>query len=188
MYCTYCGALNPKGFEFCHACGKPAPSTDASTADLPRSTESPVPISTHPANESAPPMSYSPRRPTSYEYKDYAYSLSGWYLNYSPTQARLEAWKSVQSNVRRELQKWFDEGWEPVSEVGPASVTVRSFKAIEGTKRNPIRGSLTSSIVLWLWIVGVIGTVGLLFLFVPLRVSDYLEPTEIRIQMKRSLY
>jgi len=54
------------------------------------------------------------------------YSVGQW-GGENETTAREYFWSSNQREFMADLQKWRDQGWEPISEVGPAAVTLRNL-------------------------------------------------------------
>jgi hypothetical protein len=115
-----------------------------------------------------------------WEYADYEFhwshgqiainvGRSGWTV----PAARLEIWQEYQRGILSELQNWLNAGWEPVGEVGPSSIEVRTYKAIH------------TSFFGWIWIIfWSICTWGLFLLFVR---DFYAEPIVFRVQMRRAI-
>ena len=55
----------------------------------------------------------------------------------SEVDARLHFWQKYQLQIRSELQRWIDAGWEPITEVGPASIILKRRSELE--KSNVMR-------------------------------------------------
>jgi hypothetical protein len=65
-----------------------------------------------------------------YEYYDYVAHFSGGeaYLNeYTEMGARIKFWQESQSWIMVEIRKLMDQGWEPLTEIGPGGMTL-SYK------------------------------------------------------------
>ncbi len=113
-----------------------------------------------------------------WEYRDFVYK--GWQPGetwarlgsggYTEPGARLYFWQNRQQAILAELQKWLDQGWEPVSEVGPGGFALRSYRAIKPTALDRI---------------GYIFTFGGFLLLDLINRNWYVEPTEFRVQMRR---
>lgn len=105
MYCPSCGSQTPDNSTFCLHCGKPI-ATSVSTQAV-----------------------------TEWEYKDFSLTwkpgTTGWcsVQAYSEPTARLYYWQNYQSEILPDLQKLLDAGWQPVTEIGPSCVQLRSFKS-----------------------------------------------------------
>ena len=108
-----------------------------------------------------------------WEYQDYvlkyqpgsSYKLG---FGYTEANARLAVWQDTQKTILTELQTWLDAGWEPVSEVGPGGVALRSYKS--RTKGLGFVG-----------LFFVLCTGGLMLLFP----DWWTEPQEFRVNMRR---
>jgi hypothetical protein len=48
---------------------------------------------------------------------------------YNEPEARLYYWQNYQSYIFTDLQKLLDEGWQPITEIGPSCIQLRSFKS-----------------------------------------------------------
>jgi hypothetical protein len=125
----------------------------------------------------------SARVVTEWEYKDFVYK--GWKPrdawvstsgsnSYTIPGARLYFWQYRQQAILAELQKWLDEGWEPVGEVGPSGIVLHQYRAI---KREPLGWILMMLLY--------VGTFGLFLLFDLMSMDWWAEPTEFRVQMRR---
>ena len=152
MYCPSCGKQTPDNSTYCLNCG-----TRISSPNI--------------------------RTVTEWEYKDFIYkgwqpgdtwvSISG-SNSYTIPGARLYFWQGSQQTILSELQKWLDQGWEPVGEIGPGGIALHQYRAI---KRNP--GG---------WILAVFFYLCTFFLFLVfdlLTMDWWAEPTEFRVQMRR---
>lgn len=150
MYCPSCGKEIPTDSTFCLHCGS-AVSTSVTT------------------------------QPIEWEYRDFVYTWSPkatWMQLSNPESlvaARLFFWQECQSYIMAELQKWQDEGWEPIGEIGPSAIKTREYKSLyQGS------GALGGCLITLLAIC----TLGL---FVPFMFTSYAEPTEFRVAMRRRL-
>ena len=149
MYCASCGRQISSDSTFCKYCG----SRNAS----------------------------STRAVVEWEYQDFVWewpSTQAWRLNafYPEFQHRLERWQSKQDIIRAELQKWLDKGWQPIGEIGPASIKLHCFARTE----SDVTGTKVFG-----WII----TLGLFFVFDLFTGSlwetyTYCRPTEFRLQMR----
>lgn len=117
---------------------------------------------------------------TPFEYKNFVYSFQrgAWATvgqgAYSEAGARLEFWHMSQSDILPELQKELDEGWEPLSEVGPGGIALRSFRAFNYSAFG------------WIMIfLGILATWGLLLFVLPFMRSTCVEPVEFKLSMRR---
>ncbi len=153
MYCPSCGKETPENSTFCLHCGN---------------------------RIAAPGIAPTPvqQAPVEWEYKDFVYKWSPGQIwvnvgrqGYTMPAARAWFWQEYQRYIMDELQKWLDEGWEPVGEVGPSSIEVRTFT------------SAKLSTFGWLFII----VLSLFTLFLPLLFiwDQYAEPTEFRLKMRR---
>ena len=100
MYCSFCGKQIAEDSVFCKYCGKPV-------------------------TVAAPPVV------TEWMYRDFIFQFPpdfGWVYRgpggNSETEARSEFWQRSQQAIRLELQKWLDDGWEPIGEIGPAGISI----------------------------------------------------------------
>ena len=161
IYCSSCGEKLSGDANFCWKCGKEVKKDIEKTqlASVPQITKSP--------NASAS---------IRWEHKDFVYTWSHkqtWYRSsqYSDTQVRVDVWMNYQSKISAELQKWYDEGWQPVGEVGPSSIKIQQYKQWDGI-----------AAVWW-----TIFTAGLALLIAPFLRESFTEPTEFRLQMRRPI-
>lgn len=114
-----------------------------------------------------------------WEYQDFIYRWAPRHRQqicvnyYSVPEARLHFWQESQATIKREVQTWLDKGWEPVGEIGPSAIQLRSYKSlIQGS--DPIEFILQGCLV--------VATLGLAYF--GLR-KDFVEPTEFRVTMRR---
>lgn len=148
MYCPSCGKETPDGSAFCLHCGK---------------------------SVSAPASSQAI---TSWEYQDYTLTWNpgetGWVSAeaYSEPSARLYFWQNIQPMVMQELQPLLDEGWQPITEIGPACVQLRYYKSLEGIS------------CAWV-IIGALFTWGVSLLFLPFQKSWKFNMTGFQLQLRR---
>jgi zinc-ribbon domain len=148
MHCPTCGKQIPENSTFCLHCG---------------------------ARVTAPSGSTRQQVSTEWEHKDFVYVWNENdrpYVNMdrpnSPSVAdtRLQFWQGKQAEIRRLLQQWLDEGWEPIGEIGPASIQLREckMKDIKNKNSDDKYGSLLS-----------FGLLGL---------ERAVQPYEFRVQMR----
>lgn len=148
MYCPSCGKQIPDKSAYCLHCGKPT------GLSLPTPTV------------------------TEWDYDIYVYSFlfSGMRARigkgaYSESEAKLEFWQNHQDLILEELQIWYDHRWEPVGEIGPAGIKIRTFRSMGMSG-----GEWLLAIILGLL------TLGLYFLF---GWHTYATPVEFRLKMRR---
>jgi len=161
MQCLSCGKEIPDQSTFCLHCG-----TLAAPSIAPVS----MPVS---------------QAPVEWEYQDFVQiwppGRRGWICisdrsGYTIPEARIYFWQETQAAITKELQKWLDDGWEPVGEVGPSAIQLRTYKsATQGT-------TTMGGIMLALF---VIMTFGLGLIFVLLAQDTFVEPTEFRVTLRR---
>jgi len=151
MYCPSCGKQTPDNSTFCLHCG---------------------------TQISSPGVAPALRVVTEWEHKDFVYPFKPGGLwakigsgAYTEAGAKVEFWQNYQQEIRLELQKWLDEGWEPVGEIGPASMKIRTYTSAK-------YGAFA-----WLFII----TLSIFTVFLPLLFiwSTYAEATEFRVTMRR---
>jgi len=101
MYCQFCGKQIADNSVYCQYCGKSL------------KLEGPSPLATE------------------WVSRDFIFSFpvdATWCRigvgAYTEAGAKLEFWQEFQQAIRVELQKWVDEGWEPISEIGPAGINI----------------------------------------------------------------
>ena len=102
MYCPSCGKEIPDKSAFCLHCGKPTSSTDNSKIK--------------------------------YEYHDVVANFlesdmkdKFWVPTetYTAVAARLYFWQALQAVIMEHIQtQWLDEGWQPVTEIGPGMIKI----------------------------------------------------------------
>ena len=117
-----------------------------------------------------------------YEYTNYVWEYSprmrelrGVELRGPEDAARLTLWQSDQYVILPDVWKWLDEGWEPVTEVGPAGYDLRSYKSYRNY-------GVREWIMMLVFIVGSAGA-GLLLL--PFLRREFVEPIEFRVKLRR---
>jgi uncharacterized OB-fold protein len=159
IYCSNCGQKLSADANFCWKCGK----------EIKKGTE-------QTQHASVPHIANTPNTsaPIQWEYNDFVYTWSHkdtWYRtsSYNDTQVRVDVWMNYQSRISAALQKWYDEGWQPVGEVGPSSIKIHQYTQWDGT-----------AAVVW-----TIFTAGLALLIAPFLRESFTEPTEFRLQMRR---
>lgn len=103
MICNSCNKTIPDNSTFCQHCG----------------------------NRISKPS--STKRSTEWEYKDFIYEFGekNWRQNYTDSEARQAFWEYHQSWILSQLQEWRDKGWQPISEVGPAGISLRKKKVYD---------------------------------------------------------
>ena len=150
MFCPSCGKEVPPGSSYCLYCG--------SSITVPANSKSKTQIE--------------------WEYRDFVFGFTTGEMwarigsgAYSEAGARLEFWQAYQDSIRLKLQRWLDDGWQPIGEIGPAGITIRTYM---GAKY---------SVVFWVFIL----VVSAMMLFIPLLfiTNTYAEPTEFRLKMRR---
>jgi hypothetical protein len=156
MLCPSCGKQIPQDSTFCLHCGFPIPKT----------------ISISPAPKSEIP---------SWEHKDFVYDFPAGCMwarigegGYTEAGARLEFWQNYQKDILRELQKWTDQGWQPIDEVGPASIQIKTYRALRYDWFGWILFVVFTLLTFYLWGV-----------FAYLTRPSYAEPTEFNISLRR---
>ncbi len=108
MFCPSCGKSIAEESVFCMHCGKP--------------------IST-----------LSGQRPVPPQWEYYEFHLT-WEKTYwircsksSEAEARLDYWQSYQSVIMEKLQEYLDQGWQPLTEIGPAAIQLITKKTVVKT-------------------------------------------------------
>lgn len=94
---------------------------------------------------------------------------------YTRSAAREQFWRAYQQQIRSELQKWLDEGWEPVDEIGPPCIQLRKYWYTP----KPSALALLSSIILKSF------KLPPLPLWWPRPETKVAEPTRFRLKMRR---
>ncbi len=120
MYCPYCGTQIPDDASFCSKCGKPQSVTrPTSEKQVARQIEweywtwkAGVPTGMHIGSISKESRDRSGRVPEPY--------------------VRLQFWQQIQSRVLPVIQKLSDDGWEPITEIGPSAIVIENSKVKEG--------------------------------------------------------
>jgi hypothetical protein len=113
-----------------------------------------------------------------YDYDTFIFAITcgTWYKisgtpAYTESSVRLQEWQSHQKDILPALQMRIDQGWEPIAEVGPASIKLKSYKK----QLNPT-----------LAVLGVIlapFTIGMTLMWL---IKDTVaEPTEFSLPMRR---
>lgn len=84
-------------------------------------------------------------------------------------------WEQIQQDILPQLQKWTDQGWKPITEIGPGAITLKQYK----TWRPSFLGVIMA-------LFFVIGTYGLGLFILPFMVGDwYADPVEFRVKFRR---
>lgn len=96
----------------------------------------------------------------------------------SESAARMYFWNGQQQHILPSIQSWLDDGWEPVTEVGPAGFELRYF-------RHWVLG-IVGKIICALLFLSVVGFIlGLLWLYI--FVNPRVEVVEFRVNMRRQI-
>jgi hypothetical protein len=122
----------------------------------------------------------------SYEYKEFVYPISPsdtWCKlgagGYTEAGARVEFWNDYQRGIMGELQKEFDNRWEPISEIGPGGITIK-------TKREFGNSPVERAFKLAFIIVGGFISVGIGWFVLPFVIMDWIaRPTGFRANLRR---
>jgi protein associated with RNAse G/E len=103
MYCPSCGKEIPDASAFCLHCGKPLS---------------------------------LPEKKIEYEYHDLVIDVSDtknkmWVATdtYTTVAARLHFWQSLQATILTGIQDYLDNGWQPMTEVGPGMMNIKHESA-----------------------------------------------------------
>lgn len=89
---------------------------------------------------------------------------------------RTEVWSHARSEILAELQKWSEDGWEPVVQVGPECWELERFEISAFTQWN---------IIHWIfWFISLLPSFGLTILFLFQRFTGY-RPVAFRVPMRR---
>jgi hypothetical protein len=110
-----------------------------------------------------------------WEYQDFVFSYPAGSrpsrIAISIVQTRYDIWMNVKPQITAELQKWIDNGWEPVGDIDQSGLRWRSYKQMHV---EPI------SIILIPLVLGL-----LLLLFDLMSPRECEEVTEYRLSMRR---
>jgi hypothetical protein len=156
MYCPSCGKETPENSKFCLHCGQSITSHTATVA-----------------------------QPIQWESKDFEHefpptgkcawvALTGQNAR-TESDARLFFWEEYHRELTTNLQQWYDEGWQPIGEVGPPCFRIRTVRDSRDT--NPLY-----------WIVVLvlaIPTLGLSLLYAIVSQTTFAEPTLFVVPMRR---
>lgn len=166
--CPSCRRITPEEAQFCPYCGTPLVE-HVGTRTVARTATRVVPTERRPVRSSV-----------DWEYRDFVYNFKhADYLlplgkgedKFTPVEARTEVWQTYQATIMRELQKWLDQGWEPVGKIGPAAIELEHIET-----------SMISDLTcLGLVVYTVTGYI-LLALFLK---NEYSSPTRFVVQMRR---
>ena len=105
MRCPDCSKEIPSDSKFCLHCGAKTP-----------------------INTDDGEVKTSQHTPTKYEYFDYVFEINSsgtWGKLHNDNDIAHSYWNSHQTNILTEILELEDEGWEPVSEIGPAGIKMR---------------------------------------------------------------
>ena len=109
MFCIACGKTIPNDSNFCAYCGKPQ------------------------AGQNGPVV---------WEYQDYIMTFGkgcATYQNGTDALARSWFWSCYQARILTDMQKNFDEGWQLLSEIGPAAFETRWNRGLFNDTQVPVR-------------------------------------------------
>lgn len=99
--------------SFCSNCGKPIADAQAKFC----------------SNCGHPLTSAQPVQPIQYEYHDFELHWDRFVTTYgklvSDAQAPIYFWSQVQDKVLVRLGEWLEQGWEPVTPVGPSCLVIK---------------------------------------------------------------
>lgn len=108
-----------------------------------------------------------------YEWEETDYVITfnpgSWYRGYTDIAVRQDLWMNYQSKIMPEIQKLLDQGWEPITEVGPGGFSLRHFKAWDGKSAA----------------IFTVFTAGIGLLAAPFWSESRVEPTEFRVKLRR---
>lgn len=123
-----------------------------------------------------------PQQIREWEYKNFVYPFPKDFMwvrlgskGYTESGAKLEFWQNGQRRILPELQKWLDQGWEPLGEFGPGCIEIKTYWS---HKDKP------AGYWVWFTIAGLF-TFGLSLFLALIDVSHIAEPTIFIVQMRR---
>ena len=143
-FCPSCGKLRSSGLRFCGSCGFEFDGGQGQVGAI-RQQASGTANTTF-AWEAAPVATAPAQRLTEWEYHTFVlkweHKKTGWISasgpnGYTDVAARLSYWQDYQKVIMPELLKWLDQGWEPIGDIGPSCIELRTFKSAT-TGRGPI--------------------------------------------------
>jgi hypothetical protein len=120
-----------------------------------------------------------------WEYKDFIYdswqpdetwSCVSYRDNYWLAEARQFFWETSRDRIMAELQKWLDQGWELLEDVGPDAIAVSQVE-------RKVNNAQIIDVFLWIMTLG-IAFILQYWLNNPRRVTVY-KPVEFRVKMRR---
>jgi hypothetical protein len=111
---------------------------------------------------------------TEWEHRDFVLEWNhkdAWYntSHFTDARVRAEVWVNNQAYISSELQKFIDAGWQPIGQVGPSNIELRTYKELNGGKY--ILFALVSA------------GIGLLLPF--LFYDTFIEPTKFCVHLRR---
>lgn len=119
-----------------------------------------------------------------WEYKDFIYvawepqetwSCVTYKDNFWIAEARQFFWETARERIKAELQKWLDDGWEPIEDVSADAIVMSQ------TERK-VNNSTIADVLLWFMTLG-IAFILQSWLNNPRRITVY-TPVEFRIKMR----
>lgn len=123
-----------------------------------------------------------------WEYKDFTLSWPAgarWWVAIgqntpypSETHARHFLWDRLQSQALPAIQQEIDEGWEPVTEIGPAALELRHFRRWTF--------GWFGKVIFWVLLLSVVLAL-LALVWIAVFVDSAVEVVGVRIQMRRAI-
>lgn len=172
MFCTQCGKELPQGASFCGKCGEKVGSEASSVpATQPHGGDWETLDFVYPFSKQSKKIE----------------SGATFYSRFDERDARQLIWDAHQLAVRTELQKWLDDGWIIVSEVGPAAISLEPVKMGCGGCMGWVFSTLVCSAVLAA--VGLVVLVPILLILSAIicafmAVNPDYRPISVRVSMK----
>jgi hypothetical protein len=116
-----------------------------------------------------------------YERYEYVAHFSGGFVywnDYTEAAAKVKFWQESQNWILQEVTKLMDQGWEPITEVGPECFTI-------GFKKRFFDWDFFS----WVMYIGLgVATFGIGFVAMPfIKAYTVMFPLEFKVSMRRKL-
>jgi len=135
-FCPSCGKLRSSGLRFCGSCGFEFDGGQGQSAIRQQASGT---ANTTFAWEAAPVAQRRLQRLTEWEYHTFVSEMGAQedrldfrlcrFNGYTDVAARLSYWQDYQKVIMPELLKWLDQGWEPIGDIGPSCIELRTFKS-----------------------------------------------------------